>query len=65
MTEDCHRVNHSTLQLECERDRIVVRGPAALSAEASYELAEHATDEAHAAMIGVRRGIIEPADSNE
>src|SRR5579871_3756657 len=94
--------------------RAVHAGKKALSAEASYELAEHATDEAltpaeievlrliaagnankqiagrlditeetvkgrvknilsklgandrtHAAMIGVRRGIIEPADSNE
>ena len=94
--------------------RAVHAGRKALSAEASYELAEHATDEAltpseievlrliaagnankqiaaqlsvteetvkgrvknilsklgandrtHAAMIGVRRGIIEPADSNE
>ena len=94
--------------------RAVHAGRKALSAEASYELAEHATDEAltpaevevlrlvaagnankqiaaelsiteetvkgrvknilaklgandrtHAAMIGVRRGIIEPSDSNE
>ena len=94
--------------------RAVHAGKKALSAEASYELAEHATDETltpaevevlrliaagnankqiaarlditeetvkgrvknilsklgandrtHAAMIGVRRGIIEPADSNE
>jgi DNA-binding NarL/FixJ family response regulator len=94
--------------------RAVHAGKKALAAEASYELAEHATDEAltpaevevlrliaagnankqiaaqlsvteetvkgrvknilsklgandrtHAAMIGVRRGIIEPADSNE
>jgi DNA-binding NarL/FixJ family response regulator len=94
--------------------RAVHAGKKALSAEASYELAEHATDEAlspaeievlrliaagnankqiaaqlsiteetvkgrvknilaklgandrtHAAMIGVRRGIIEPTDSNE
>ena len=94
--------------------RAVHSGKKALSAEASYELAEHATDEAltpaevevlrliaagnankqiaaqlsiteetvkgrvknilaklgandrtHAAMIGVRRGIIEPTDSNE
>jgi DNA-binding NarL/FixJ family response regulator len=94
--------------------RAVHAGKKALSAEASYELAEHATDEAltpaeievlrliaagnankqiaaqlsiteetvkgrvknilaklgandrtHAAMIGVRRGIIEPSDSNE
>ena len=94
--------------------RAVHAGKRALSAEASYELAEHATDEAltpaevgvlrliaagnankriaaqlsiteetvkgrvknilaklgandrtHAAMIGVRRGIIEPSDSNE
>jgi DNA-binding NarL/FixJ family response regulator len=94
--------------------RAVHAGRKALSAEASYELAEHATDEAltpaevevlrliaagnankqiaaqlsiteetvkgrvknilaklgandrtHAAMIGVRRGIIEPLDSNE
>lgn len=94
--------------------RAVHAGKKALSAEASYELAEHATDEAltpaevqvlrliaagnankqiaaqlsvteetvkgrvknilaklgandrtHAAMIGVRRGIIDPADSNE
>jgi DNA-binding NarL/FixJ family response regulator len=94
--------------------RAVHSGKKALSAEASYELAEHATDEAltpaevevlrliaagnankqiaaqlsvteetvkgrvknilaklgandrtHAAMIGVRRGIIEPSDSNE
>ena len=94
--------------------RAVQAGKKALSAEASYELAEHATDEAltpaevevlrliaagnankqiaarlsiteetvkgrvknilaklgandrtHAAMIGVRRGIIEPIDSNE
>jgi DNA-binding NarL/FixJ family response regulator len=94
--------------------RAVHAGKKALSAEASYELAEHAADEAltpaevdvlrliaagnankqiaaqlsitedtvkgrvksilaklsandrtHAAMIGVRRGIIEPADSNE
>ncbi len=94
--------------------RAVYAGKKALSAEASYELAEHATDEAltpreievlrliaagnankqiaatlhiteetvkgrvknilaklgandrtHAAMIGVRRGIIEPAGSNE
>ena len=94
--------------------RAVHAGKKALAAEASYELAEHATDEAvtpaeievlrliaagntnkqiaaqlsiteetvkgrvknilaklgandrtHAAMIGVRRGIIEPSDSNE
>lgn len=94
--------------------RAVHAGKKALSAEASYELAEHATDESltpaeivvlrliaagnankqiaaqlsiteetvkgrvknilaklgandrtHAAMIGVRRGIIEPSDSNE
>jgi DNA-binding NarL/FixJ family response regulator len=94
--------------------RAVHAGKKALSAEASYELAEHATDEAltpaevqvlrliaagnankqiaaqlsvteetvkgrvknilsklgandrtHAAMIGVRRGIIDPADSNK
>jgi DNA-binding NarL/FixJ family response regulator len=94
--------------------RAVHAGKKALAAEASYELAEHATDEAltpaevdvlrliaagnankqiagrlhiteetvkgrvknilaklgandrtHAAMIGVRRGIIEPTDSNE
>jgi DNA-binding NarL/FixJ family response regulator len=94
--------------------RAVHAGKKALSAEASYELAEHATDESltpaevevlrliaagnankqiaahlsiteetvkgrvknilaklaandrtHAAMIGVRRGIIEPIDSNE
>ena len=94
--------------------RAVHAGKKALSAEASYELAEHATDEpltlaeievlrliaagnankqiagqlsiteetvkgrvknilaklgandrTHAAMIGVRRGIIEPSDSNE
>jgi len=94
--------------------RAVHSGKKALSAEASYELAEHATDEAltpaevevlrliaagnankqiaaqlsvteetvkgrvknilaklgandrtHAAMIGVRRGFIEPSDSNE
>jgi len=94
--------------------RAIHAGKKALSAEASYELAEHAADEAltpaevqvlrliaagnankqiaaqlavteetvkgrvknilaklgandrtHAAMIGIRRGIIDPADSNE
>jgi DNA-binding NarL/FixJ family response regulator len=63
-----------------ETIRAVHAGKKTLAAEASYELAEHATDETltpaevdnilaklhandrtHAAMIGIKRGIIEPS----